>query len=145
MVFVTDVLGALGLVGQSKGYEVSNPDLYSLAQEHSYVANRTIIFNCSISVDPGMIDHTILDELKYSLVLPIKWEADGPDQASTEAYRDFYSNIEFDFGVSRQDRSASALWLSAYTGNYIGNCLSYLNNMLERRETQSGRRAPKPI
>ena len=141
MVFA-DAQAALGLTGQSKSYE---GELSSLAQEHSYVANRTITFNCSIYVGPGVIDNTILDELKYSLVLPIYYEGNSLDGLYNQAYRDFYSNLEFDFGVSRQDRSASALWLSAYTGNYIGNCLSYLNNMLERRETQSGRRAPKPI
>lgn len=83
-----------------------------------------------------VIDHDILDELKYSLVLPIQRYDYGPDQDTIEDYRDFDSTLEFDFGVSRQNRNASALWLSAYIGNYIGNCLSYLDKVLERIERQ---------
>jgi len=51
-----------------------------------------------------------------------------------ENYRDFYLNSEFDYGVSRKDQSASELWLAAYIGNYIGNCLSFLNDYLRRVE-----------
>ena len=49
-----------------------------------------------------------------------------------ENYRDFPPSPEFDYGVSRKDRSASELWLAAYIGNYIGNCLSFLNDYLRR-------------
>jgi len=49
-----------------------------------------------------------------------------------EYYRDFPLGPEFDYGVSRKDQSASELWLAAYIGNYIGNCLSFLNDYLRR-------------
>jgi len=55
-----------------------------------------------------------------------------------EFFRDFVSTLEFGFGVSRQDRNASALWLSAYIGNYLGNCLSYLNQVLGRMKIKEG-------
>jgi len=139
MNIVTDVLAALGLVGQSRSYKELEP-------EHSYITNTTIIFNYGISFDPGMIAHEILDELKYSLVLPIVEEVDDANGAPDEAFRGFDGTLEFDFGVSRQDRSASSLWLSAYIGNYIGNyivnyngkCLSALNEeVLEQVEVGS--------
>jgi len=49
-----------------------------------------------------------------------------------EYYQDFALGPEFDYGVSRKDQSASELWLAAYIGNYIGNCLSFLNDYLRR-------------
>jgi len=130
--FVADILAALGLIGKSGSYQ----NLESLVQEHSYLANRTIVFNCSIYFDSEILAHTILDPLKYSVVLPFANVAYGPDGVYNEVYRDFYSTLEFDFGISRQNRTASALWLSAYIGNYIGNCLSYLNEVLERIEVK---------
>ena len=54
-----------------------------------------------------------------------------------EYYRDFTIPLEFDFGVSRENRNASALWLSAYLGNYIGNNIGYLNEILRRIEIES--------
>ena len=40
--------------------------------------------------------------------------------------RDFDVTLEFHVGVSRLDRGASARWLAACIGKYMGNCMSYL-------------------
>jgi len=98
-----------------------------LVTKLSYVANKTIAFNCSITVDSKYIAQDIQYYLSRSLALPRH-----PNSTSSEIFRDFNSTPEFDFGVSRQNRSASTTWLSAYIGNYIGNCLSYLNEVLWR-------------
>ncbi|RPB29215.1 hypothetical protein L211DRAFT_864775 [Terfezia boudieri ATCC MYA-4762] len=111
------------LVGQSK----NSQGMHSLAIEHSYVPKQTIAFNCTVDIDSDAIAQDMNDYLSRSLALPR-----NPNSTTSEVFRDFNSTIEFDFGVSRQNRSASATWLSAYTGNYIGNCLSYLNELLWR-------------
>ena len=54
----------------------------------------------------------------------------------SENCRDFQPRLAFGFGVGGKNRSASELWLSAYVGNYIGNCLSFLNDFLERVEIE---------
>ena len=81
-----------------------------------------------------MVGLGLMDALRFSLPVPVTYSATGPHGTSYEYYRDFDPPLEFDFGVSRQDRSASALWLSGYSGNYVGNCLGYLNEALERVE-----------
>jgi len=77
----------------------------------------------------GQFIHSLL---RLSLVSP-RTVAFGPD-GKLENYRDFYLNPEFNYGISRKDQSASELWLAAYIGNYIGNCLSFLNDYLRRVE-----------
>ena len=122
----------IGLVGESMDYDDIAPGLTPtspLLTEHSYLANHTIIFNCSVSLNPGRIGDGIGRSLRMSLSLPFSGIA---GIRSREYFRDSYSTIEFDFGVSRQDRGASARWLAAYIGNYLGNCLSYLNEVLRR-------------
>ncbi|KAF8423516.1 hypothetical protein EV426DRAFT_700129 [Tirmania nivea] len=53
-----------------------------------------------------------------------------------ETFRDFPPTQGFNYGVSQKNRSASELWLSAYIGNYIGNCLSLLNDFLQLVEIE---------
>lgn len=121
---------ALGLVGTSRTY---NPPPV-LASDHPYLTNSSIVFNCTLDINSSMITHRSLDDfLKLGLVLPTADIVDTDSNRTTvELFRDFSSTLEFDFGVGRENRSASELWLSAYIGNYIGNCLSYLNEFLRR-------------
>ena len=105
-----------------------------LVTEHSYLANHTVIFNCSVSFNSGMIGDEIDTSLRLGLSLPLT--GIGIDSGTFEYFRDSDSTIEFDFGVGRQDRDVSARWLAAYIGNYLGNCLSYLNEVLRRDEIQ---------
>ena len=109
---------------------MNRSDLAPLVAAQSYLNNNTVIFNCSLSFNSGTIGPIIHTSLRLSVVLPF-WDYDS-DGTSRELYRDYFSPLEFDFGVSRQDRNASALWLSTYIGNYMGNCLSYLNQALGR-------------
>lgn len=53
-----------------------------------------------------------------------------------ETFRDFSPTLGFSYGISRNNQSASELWLSAYVGNYIGNCLSFLNDFLQLVEIE---------
>lgn len=53
-----------------------------------------------------------------------------------ETFRDFSPTLGFSYGVSRKNQSTSELWLSAYIGNYIGNCLSFLNDFLQLVEIE---------
>ncbi|KAF8423514.1 hypothetical protein EV426DRAFT_717345 [Tirmania nivea] len=53
-----------------------------------------------------------------------------------ESFRDFLPTQGFGYGIKRKDQSVSELWLAAYLGNYIGNCLSYLNDFLQRIEIE---------
>ena len=125
---VPAILAAIGLVGESKFY----PGPPTLVKEHSYIGNSWVAFKCSIYVDSDMLGQGMHNNLPLGLVLPITAQALGENDTSIEVYRDFSTTLEFDFGISRQDRHASAVWLSAYVGNYIANCLSYLNDFLER-------------
>ena len=54
-------------------------------------------------------------------------------EISDLVWRDFYATWLFEVGLKGQDRE---LWLAAYIGNYIGNCLSYLNDILRRIELE---------
>jgi len=51
---------------------------------------------------------------------------------SVETMRDFYPPDGFRNSVDHGNQTASELWLSAYLGKYIGNCLSLVNDLLER-------------
>jgi len=134
---VLTVFVAIGLVGRSENY-----DVLPMAIGHSYVANQSIVFNCSVYLDSGMIAQRIHDYLRLSLALPSTGVEDDPEKLSSniaaELFRDSKPPFEFNFGVSRQNRSTSALWLSAYIGNYIGNCLSFLSDILGRVEIERG-------
>ena len=57
---------------------------------------------------------------------------------SGTGYPFFLASNMFDSGVNQKNQSASELWLSAYIGNYIGNCLSFLNDILQRVEIEPG-------
>jgi len=81
MALVADIRAALGLIGKSGSYQ----NLESLVQAHSYLPNRTIVFNCNISFDSEILAHTILDPMKYSIVLPFANVAYGPDGVYNEA------------------------------------------------------------
>ena len=48
-----------------------------------------------------------------------------------ESFRDFLPTEVFRLSARRKDRRAE-VWLAAYIGYYIGNCLSYLNDVLQR-------------
>lgn len=52
-----------------------------------------------------------------------------------ESFRDFLPTEIFRLSVNRTDKSAE-VWLAAYIGYYIGNCLSYLNDVLQRVEVE---------
>ena len=56
-----------------------------------------------------------------------------PLNGTGESFRDFLPTKVFSLGVDREDKSAE-IWLAAYIGYYIGNCLSYLNDVLLREE-----------
>jgi len=130
---VPEMLFAIGLVGRSPNY-TDLPNLAPLVAAQSYLDNSTVIFNCSLSFNSGAIGPRVQTSLRLSVALPF-W---GYNETSSEYFRNFLSTLEFDFGVSRQDRNASALWLSAYIGNYMGNCLSYLNRALGRVKIKEG-------
>ena len=124
------IFAALGLFGNSKNYTGT-----SVAISNSYVANRAVVFNCGVNIDTG----TLKDLYKWLIALSVVMSptGNGPNHnisLELEFYRDFTIPFEFDFGVSRENRNASALWLSAYTGNHIGNSLGYLNEVLQRIE-----------
>jgi len=53
-----------------------------------------------------------------------------------EGYPYFSTSNGFESGINQNNQSASDLWLAAYIGNYIGNCLSFLNDFLQRVETE---------
>ena len=120
-------------------YEYLKPGLTPtspLVTEHSYLANHTVIFNCSVSLHSSIINNRTLGSLRWSLsVPPIDF---GGTKDTLEVFRDSDSTLEFDFGVSRRDRGASARWLAAYIGNYQGNCLGYLNEVLRRVKIEHG-------
>lgn len=52
--------------------------------------------------------------------------------------RDFAPPVLLRYAIHQKNQSAAELWLSAYLGNYIGNCLIFLNNILERVEIEPG-------
>lgn len=146
---VLTICVAIGLIGQSKSYAMLRPELSSsspLVMNQSYVANSTIAFNCSLYFDPGMLSEDLSDYLRLSLMSPITDLHSNPNgtlvpslnsnEPFVEFFRAFDSTLEFDFGISRQNRSASEIWLSGYIGNYIGNCLSFLNEFLRRVEIE---------
>lgn len=99
------ILAAIGLVGESRNYTESP----RLVREHSNVANKAIAFNGSLYFEADTISRHIHDFLRLSLSLPPDMKADGPNDTFVEIFRDFYCNLEFDFGVSRQYQSASAI------------------------------------
>jgi len=137
-----ETLLAIGLVGRS-------PDsagwlgLAPLVAAQSYLDDSTIVFNCSLSFNSAVIGPEIQRFLKLSVILPFWYSSDSDENYSVEVFRDFFGTVEFDFGVSRQDRNASALWLSAYIGNYMGNCLTYLNQVLRRLKIKEGSTSSK--
>ena len=104
------------------------------------VANKAIAFNCSVKLDTEIIQGFLQAYIMDSPVEPITGLSANSSNPSISVgfYRDFASPLEFDFGVSRENRNASALWLSAYLGNYIGNSLGYLNEVLRRIEVGPG-------
>ena len=53
-----------------------------------------------------------------------------------EGYPYFSASNGFDSGINQNNQSALELWLAAYIGNYIGNCLSFLNDFLQRVEIE---------
>jgi len=59
-------------------------------------------------------------------------------KGARESVRDFLPTEEFLSSVQRKGLSAD-VWLAAYIGNYIGNCLSYLNDVLTRVEIERDR------
>ena len=107
--------------------------------------NDTILFNCSVSFvdshtdtpapesppEVRLLGADVYRQLKRSVGL-----SDG-DVAMTEigeGYPYFSASNRFDSGINQNNQSASELWLAAYIGNYIGNCLSFLNDFLQRVE-----------
>jgi len=116
-----------------------------------YLANRLVRFKCSLHYDDSQTDtqstaapptegHLIkgllLDFLRGSVVLPLTGTVALGDNSSYH-FRHFDLPLEFDVGVSRQNRSVSALWLSAYIGNYMGNCLCFVNEFIGRIEVET--------
>ena len=87
-----------------------------------------------------MIGPRVHDGLRRSLALSeigvLGQTIDTVAAEGNETFRDFFASDEFHYGISRKNQSASELWLSAYIGNYIGNCLSLLNDLLERVEIE---------
>ena len=130
------IFAAPGLIGKSQNY--TDTPSSSLAINNSYVANKVIAFNCSVKIDAEMIEEFLHRNILESPVDPVS--GSYLDSSNPSLYlgfhRDFESTLEFDFGVSRENRNASALWLSAYIGNYIGNSLGYVNELLRRVEIE---------
>ncbi|KAF8423525.1 hypothetical protein EV426DRAFT_601855 [Tirmania nivea] len=79
-----------------------------------------------------LIGQSIHDALRQSPALSAAGASYKTDYADIETFRDFEPPNMFQYAVSRRYQDASELWLSAYLGNYIGNCLSFLNDILER-------------
>ena len=135
------VLGAeacaptLGLTGQLKTNESFEPELSSsssIVTGHIYDINRVVVFDCRIYLDSNMSFYSALETwLRASQVLP-GFDTSYDMGPTWEIFRDFHPTLEFDIGVRQQNRSASELWLAAYVGNYIGNCLTYLNEFLRQ-------------
>jgi len=138
MILVAKAWAVIGLLGQSAVFHDQINSTNPLVTQQSYLADKSILFNCSLYIDSGMIATRIHDFLTLSIVFPYTLiEYMGEEQGYIhEHVRSFNSTLEFDFGVSRQNRTASAIWLSAYIGNYIGNCLSFLNEFLRRIEIE---------
>ena len=74
------------------------------------------------SPGPKMLGDPIVETLRQSIMLPPTVEEDDMYRG-----RDFVPTREFEYGVSGKNRSACELWLAAYIGDYIGNCLRFLN------------------
>ena len=134
----------------------------SVAAKDWYAANKAILFNCSIHlvdsssdsrhVTPlGVYDAPASESLADSrpevriIGAPVYRQLKrsvsfSEDTVITnygfEGIEKFIPAAEFSYGVSQKNQSASELWLSAYIGNYIGNCLSFLNDFLERMEIE---------
>jgi len=128
--FCLDVLtipAIIGLVGKSADFTLEYPVLDPLITEYQYAAGMKLVFNCTLDFESSLISDGIYHYLGTSLVYPYTSEDLGND--TTEVYRDFIPDLEFNFGIGRGDRIASALWLSAYIGNYVGNSLSFLNEI----------------
>ena len=137
-----------GLVGKSQDYKHTPTSAYPFPSqlEQSYLVNRTIVFNCSLSFTSDLIAESIYNYLRSSLVGPRwSWNYGYGENASLEVtndtmveiYKDFESMLEFSFGVSRKDRHESGRWLSAFIGNYIGNGLSFLNDFFGRTQAKA--------
>ena len=141
------------MASQSAGYWGPNLDRVD------YGFNKTILFNCSVylvdsptdsrpvplldvhDVTGSLTDYFKLPEvhiiglsahnlLRQSLALSAEnWISESLQIGGKEAFRDFNGPYVFKVGVGRN--RTSELWLAAYIGNYIGNCLSYLNDLLQ--------------
>ena len=148
-------LPAIGLLGTSPNISFVKPPRL---EGGPYVGGRAIVFNCSVQyfetwtdtqsanlsdsssqtpeTPPAqlhMLNDPVDDFLRASLVLPTTGYSVGPP---TEYSLDYTPTVEFHLGINRQNRSASELWLSAYIGNYMGNCLSFLNDFLRQIEIE---------
>ena len=103
--------------------------------------NRTALESQSnTTLDVPMVGPRVHWDLRGSLALSeIGVLGRNPGRVAAEdskTFRDFFANNEFRNGIRQHDQRASELWLSAYIGNYIGNCLSFLNDFLERVEIE---------
>jgi len=127
-----------------------------------YASNKVLLFNCSLSfvdlrtdsrpvagldaydrptpeilLDKSPAVHIlgghIYRHVRASLCIS---EMGVPVNSKLDLFRDFLASPWFDYGISRKNQSASELWLSAYIANYIGNCLSFLNDFLQRVEIE---------
>lgn len=107
-----------------------------LPSELSHVGNRTIVFNCSLHIVSDTLSDLMRDILALSLGLGGSIVEDLMEPI--EFFRDYKPTLEFHAGVSQLDQDASARWLAAYIGNYVANCLGYLNEFLGRIENESG-------
>lgn len=136
---------------------------HTAAAMDNYIGAATLLFNCNIRFDDSPIQEyrpvPALDVedlmwdgenyrsggvhilgrdtyrvLRDSLVLPGRIIPRAEDL--NERIRDFGAPFAFAYGIGRKNQSDSELWLSAYIGNYIGNCLSFLNDFLHREEIE---------
>ena len=60
----------------------------------------------------------------------------GIDENHTETIRHFDPTPKIIYNIHSTNESIVGLWLAAYIGNYIGNCLNYLNDFLDRVEIE---------
>ena len=126
------------------------------------VGNEASLFNCSLyfvdsptksqpgpgnklspmlqTVPPGPNAHILGWRLYYILRRSPTLNPGGTYSVDgmSESHRDFFPTTAFRLSVERRDQGAE-VWLAAYIGNYIGNCLSYLNDVLTRVEIEQAR------
>ncbi|KAF8423515.1 hypothetical protein EV426DRAFT_115312 [Tirmania nivea] len=109
--------------------DVHDDPAYTVRQTLKESGNETELSSYQpLSEIRRLIGQSIHDALRKSPAAGAFYETDSPN---VETFRDFEPPNIFQYAVSRRYQNVSELWLSAYLGNYIANCLSTLNSILE--------------